>query len=97
MDLTAPQKFCLKANQGQRSVETTLGEAEDFFPLRLSGWSFPSLPLFVKHFLKSESLFSHSPFPEPFMSAGLSLFLNVREPLMSPVKCVAFRADFQAG
>ena len=25
------------------------------------------------------------------------LFLNVREPLMSSVKCIAFRADFQAG
>lgn len=25
------------------------------------------------------------------------LFLNVRESLMSPVKCIAFRADFQAG
>ena len=28
--ITTPQKFCLKANWGQRSVETTLGKAEDF-------------------------------------------------------------------
>ena len=30
VDITTLQKFYLKAKWGQRSVETTLGEAEDF-------------------------------------------------------------------
>lgn len=94
VDVTEPQKFCLKTDWGHRSVETVLERLGIPLPLCPSGLS---LPFIVTPHKKSQNASVHSLFFLNIHVSRFLLFLNVREPLMSPVKCTAFRADFQVG